>query len=124
MSASAEGRGFDLPPPAVLVMPMAKFAMGTAAYILSVLLISWVELQFAGNFRYVALLIGVMSCSTVVTTVYMIQVHAISLHLPWAYPFAIDGLHMHDQVVYFLSGYFPLPTSSSCTHLLLTLPID
>ena len=57
----------------LLLMPIAKFGMGTAAYIIAVLLMSYRTLEIVPVSRFVAVAIGVMSMMTVVMTLVMLQ---------------------------------------------------
>ena len=56
----------------MLMMPMGKFGMGCASYIISVIFSSWRSLEEAPVPRAIALAIGVSSMSTVVMTVAML----------------------------------------------------
>ena len=60
----------------MLLMPMAKFGMGCAAYIISVIVTSYRTLDEVPVSRAVALVIGVSSMSTVLMTVAMLSVPA------------------------------------------------
>ena len=55
--------------PLLLLLPLAKFGMGCVAYLLSVILISFRDLEESAAFQYACLVIGVMSMSTVFATV-------------------------------------------------------
>jgi hypothetical protein len=57
----------------LLLMPMAKFGMGTAAYIIAVLLGSFRTLEQVPGSQAIALAIGIGSLSTVVMTVVCLQ---------------------------------------------------
>ena len=57
----------------ILLMPMAKFGMGTIAYIAAVLLMSFVDLIDVPFYQSVALAIGLGSMSTVVVTTVMLH---------------------------------------------------
>ena len=56
----------------LLYMPVTKFFMGCTAYLGSVILISWRDLQEAVEFQIACLVIGIMSMSTVYMTLYLI----------------------------------------------------
>ena len=53
----------------LLMLPMAKFGMGCAVYLLTVVLGSWRDLHAHDGPRVLSLAIGVMSMSTVIMTV-------------------------------------------------------
>lgn len=57
----------------LLIMPMAKFAMGTVAYIFSVLLSSYRTLEADPGPQLIACSIGIMSFLTVVGTMIVLQ---------------------------------------------------
>ena len=57
----------------MLLMPMAKFSMGTAAYIIAVLLGSFRTLEQVPGSQAIAMAIGLGSLSTVVLTVVCLQ---------------------------------------------------
>jgi len=57
----------------LLIMPIAKFGMGTASYILAVLIASYRTLEPVETSRFIACSIGVMSMMTVVMTLLMLQ---------------------------------------------------
>jgi len=57
----------------LLIMPMAKFGMGVLSYIVSVILISWRKLEDVPMTQLMACTIGVVSMSTVVMTVVMLN---------------------------------------------------
>mmetsp|Transcript_133052 Transcript_133052/g.413708 ORF Transcript_133052/g.413708 Transcript_133052/m.413708 type:complete len:193 (+) Transcript_133052:25-603(+) len=65
---SVEEWGQSWPWRLLLPFPMAKFAMGCVFYLVSVLLISFRDLEFTGAWRYVALVIGLGSVLTVLAT--------------------------------------------------------
>ena len=60
----------------MLLMPMGKFGMGCAAYIVSVIFMSWRSLEIAPVPRAVSLAIGLGSMSTVVMTVVMLTMQS------------------------------------------------
>ena len=60
----------------MLMMPIMKFAMGTASYIISVIGLSWTALGDVPASRTMALAIGVGSMSTVLMTVAMLNMPA------------------------------------------------
>ena len=57
----------------MLMMPMAKFGMGCASYIISVIFTSYTSLGESPVSRAMALAIGIGSMSTVVMTVAMLN---------------------------------------------------
>ena len=60
----------------MLLMPMGKFGMGCASYIVSVIFMSWRSLEIAPVPRAVSLAIGLGSMSTVVMTVVMLTMQS------------------------------------------------
>ena len=56
----------------VIIMPLAKFLMGVAAYLTSVILLSFRDLEANAIFKFLCLIIGVMSMSTAVMTAMVI----------------------------------------------------
>ena len=53
----------------LLMLPLAKFGMGCVSYLLSVILLSFRDLDHSSTFQYTCLIIGVMSMCTVCMTV-------------------------------------------------------
>ena len=53
----------------LLMLPLAKFVMGALAYLVSVIFISWRDLEGHSPYREILLIVGVMSMSTVLGTV-------------------------------------------------------
>ena len=58
----------------ILMMPIAKFAMGTLSYIVSVIFISYRTLEAVAITRAIAVIIGLSSMSTVMMTLVMLNV--------------------------------------------------
>ena len=56
----------------VLYLPVTKFFMGCTAYLGSVILISWRDLQEDIGFQIACLVIGIMSMSTIYVTLFLI----------------------------------------------------
>mmetsp|Transcript_44829 Transcript_44829/g.97625 ORF Transcript_44829/g.97625 Transcript_44829/m.97625 type:complete len:202 (-) Transcript_44829:145-750(-) len=54
-------------------LAMVKFIMGTAFYIISVICISWKHLEINTFWKWMALMIGIMSCSTVALTAHFLR---------------------------------------------------
>mmetsp|Transcript_21527 Transcript_21527/g.54240 ORF Transcript_21527/g.54240 Transcript_21527/m.54240 type:complete len:215 (-) Transcript_21527:477-1121(-) len=57
----------------IVMLPLAKFGMGCLSYMLSVILISYKELEFLDVWRFLCLGIGLMSMSMVFVTVFVLN---------------------------------------------------